>query len=89
MVPEDRSLFYYSAQSSPPFTHSYTNPIKRMKRNKVARVIDKRGLLRMRLKGSGNMRAISRSNKRNNMATRKKRNENGIRAEFSGSKPHS
>ena len=41
------------------------------------------------LEGNGNSKAISRSNKRNNMATRKNRKEKGIRAEFKGSKPHS
>ena len=41
------------------------------------------------LEGNGNSKAISRSNKRNNMATRKNRKEKGIRAEFRGSKPHS
>lgn len=37
----------------------------------------------------GNRRAISRSNIRNRMAMRKKRKENGSRAEFMGSNPHS
>lgn len=39
--------------------------------------------------GSGNRRAISRSNRRNKMAIRKKRSENGSRAEPRGSNPHS
>lgn len=39
--------------------------------------------------GSGRSRAISRSNKRNRMATKKKRIENGSRADPSGSNPHS
>lgn len=39
--------------------------------------------------GSGSSRAISRSNKRNRMATRKNRKENGSRAEPRGSNPHS
>jgi len=39
--------------------------------------------------GNGKSRAISRSNSRNRMATKKNRNENGIRADFSGSNPHS
>lgn len=33
--------------------------------------------------------AISRSNMRNRIATRKNRNENGRRGDFIGSKPHS
>ena len=41
------------------------------------------------LMGKGNRRAISRSNRRNSMATRKNRKENGIRAGLRGSKPHS
>lgn len=39
--------------------------------------------------GRGSRRAISRSNRRNRIATRKKRIENGSRADPSGSKPHS
>lgn len=39
--------------------------------------------------GRGRRRAISRSNRRKRMATRKNRIENGSRAEPSGSKPHS
>ena len=39
--------------------------------------------------GRGRRRAISRSNRRNRIATRKNRREKGRRAEPSGSKPHS
>ena len=39
--------------------------------------------------GEGRRRAISRSNKRNRIAIRKNRMENGNRAEPSGSNPHS
>lgn len=39
--------------------------------------------------GSGRRRAISRSKRRNKIATRKKRREKGRRAEPRGSKPHS
>lgn len=39
--------------------------------------------------GSGRSRAISRSNSRNRIATRKNRIENGSRADPSGSNPHS
>ena len=39
--------------------------------------------------GSGSRRAISKSNKRNIIATRKNRIENGSRADPRGSKPHS
>ena len=39
--------------------------------------------------GRGKSRAISRSNKRNRIATRKNRKENGRRADFRGSNPHS
>lgn len=37
----------------------------------------------------GKRRAISKSNMRNSMATKKNRNENGRRAELIGSNPHS
>lgn len=39
--------------------------------------------------GSGSSKAISKSNNRNVMATRKNFIENGKRAELVGSKPHS
>lgn len=39
--------------------------------------------------GVGSRRAISRSKRRNKIATRKKRMENGRRADPSGSNPHS
>lgn len=39
--------------------------------------------------GSGSRRAISRSNSKNRIATRKNRIENGSRADPRGSKPHS
>lgn len=39
--------------------------------------------------GSGSKRAISRSNNKNVIATRKNFIENGSRAELVGSKPHS
>lgn len=39
--------------------------------------------------GSGSRSAISKSNSRNRMATRKNRIENGSRADPKGSKPHS
>lgn len=39
--------------------------------------------------GKGNRSAISKSNRRNNIATKKNRKEKGSRADFSGSKPHS
>lgn len=39
--------------------------------------------------GSGSSRAISRSNRRNRIATRKNRIENGSRADPRGSNPHS
>lgn len=42
-----------------------------------------------RAAGRGRSRAISRSNRRKRMATRKNRNEKGSRAAALGSKPHS
>lgn len=39
--------------------------------------------------GSGRSRAISKSNRRKRMATRKNRRENGRRADPRGSNPHS
>ena len=42
-----------------------------------------------RAAGSGSRRAISRSKRRNRIATKKNRKEKGSRAEASGSNPHS
>lgn len=47
------------------------------------------GACSWRAHGNGSSRAISRSNSKNKMATRKNRIENGSRADPSGSNPHS
>lgn len=47
------------------------------------------GLNRNSDAGKGKSRAISRSKRRKRIATRKNRKENGIRADFNGSNPHS
>lgn len=39
--------------------------------------------------GRGNKRAISKSNSKKSIATKKNRNENGTRADLRGSNPHS
>ena len=48
-----------------------------------------KGLASWSPQGRGRSSAISRSNRRKRMATRKKRREKGRRAEPNGSKPHS
>lgn len=48
-----------------------------------------KGLVSWSPQGSGRRSAISRSNKRNRIATRKNRREKGRRAEPRGSNPHS
>ena len=79
----------YSAHSKPPLTHSKTKPRVRMA-IKVADTTRKvLGLEMVRAAGKGNSKAISKSKSRNNIATRKNRNENGRRADFIGSNPHS
>lgn len=55
----------------------------------VTSVVDNVGFSRLEAQGSGNNRAISRSNRRNKIATRKNRSENGSRALPRGSNPHS
>lgn len=55
----------------------------------VAQVNVRRGVASWSPHGRGRSRAISRSNSRNRMATRKKRNEKGRRAVPRGSNPHS
>lgn len=55
----------------------------------VAQVSVRRGEGSWSPQGRGRRRAISRSNSKNRMAIRKKRRENGRRADPTGSKPHS
>ena len=91
-VVEDKIRYiisFYSAQSRPPCLHSKASPIAKISRNAKAHAVEVVGVFRNMLFGSGNSRAISRSNSRNRMATKKNRKENGIRADLSGSNPHS
>lgn len=69
--------------------HSKTSPSASIiiKIRDIGKRID--GLVVAFAAGSGNSRAISKSNNKNKIATRKNRNENGSRAEFNGSNPHS
>ena len=80
---------FYSAQSSPPFIHSKTSPTNKIITKSRVRRVGVRGLNENNDAGRGKSRAISRSKRRNSMATRKNRKEKGIRADFKGSKPHS
>ena len=82
-------LYIYSAHSSPPFNHSNIRPtVKTNINKKIIKVrfpIDDAVIAA----GRGNRRAISKSKRRNRIATRKNRKENGRRADFKGSNPHS
>lgn len=90
---ESKSIIFfrlntYSAHSRPPCIHSYINPTVR--RAKI--VVDHKNIfvgVIWAAHGVGKSRAISRSNRRKRMATRKNRIEKGRRAEPSGSNPHS
>ena len=82
-------IWIYSAHSNPPFIHSNTKPKVRININIVAAIIRFLGLVIKTAPGRGNRSAISRSNNKNNIATRKNRKEKGRRAEFKGSNPHS
>jgi len=55
----------------------------------VSIFILKRGAIVVIENGRTRSKAISRSNIKNKIATRKNRKENGRRGEFMGSKPHS
>lgn len=79
----------YSAHSRPPFTHSKISPSAKIIMNISEIGIKVEGAVISLAAGKGKSSAISRSNSRNKMATRKNRNENGNRADFSGSNPHS
>lgn len=79
----------YSAHSRPPFIHSKTNPSVKITIKVIEIGIKVEGGVISLAAGKGKSSAISRSNSKNKMATRKNRNEKGNRADFSGSKPHS
>lgn len=55
----------------------------------AVKVKDKRGVGSWSAHGRGRRSAISRSNNRNKIATKKNRIENGSRADPKGSNPHS
>lgn len=75
--------------SRPSFSHSYHRPTINIIRNMVKGATLAAPFDAVAKKGVAIRRAISRSNIRNKMATMKKRNEKGRRADFIGSKPHS
>jgi len=72
-----------------PSRHSCNNPKIRITKNKVALIRSEKGAPLENIIGSGVSKAISISNTKKITASRKNRRENGIRAEFLGSKPHS
>lgn len=82
-------LTIYSAHSRPPWSHSYTNP----RVSKIIISIAQKNVCigsgSWSAQGRGRRSAISRSNNKNRMATKKNRIEKGSRAEPIGSKPHS
>lgn len=82
-------LTAYSAQSNPPWIHSYTSPsVRRISTAEAQRKVS-RGEVSWSPQGSGRRSAISKSKRRNRIATRKNRREKGRRAVPSGSNPHS
>lgn len=82
------NIYFYSAHSKPPCCHSYANPAA-----SIIRKTEDRGrstdMFLLEAGIIGNSSAISKSNIKNSMATRKNRKEKGRRADFIGSKPHS
>ena len=79
----------YVVQSKDPSFHSWSNPKIRISRKEILpiRVVDK--LEKENNIGIGIRRTISMSNTMKIIARRKNRNENGIRAVWFGSNPHS
>lgn len=71
-----------------PSRHSWRSPASRMERNDMSAImgVKEESLVTSRI---GRRSATSTSKMRNTTARRKKRRENGSRAEFFGSKPHS
>lgn len=85
----DPSYLDYFDQSRDPSFHSWINPTNRINRNSEIDRIAVGVLSILGKSGSGNSKTISTSNTMKMMARRKNRIENGIRAVFFGSNPHS
>lgn len=82
-------LIYYLDQSSDPSFHSWINPTNKINRNKRTDRIAVGVFSIVGRNGVGSSRTISTSNTMKIIARRKNRIENGIRAVFFGSNPHS
>lgn len=83
------SCLSYEDHSSEPSVHSYRSPNRRIIRNAATPVKNVGVLIRVVINGIGVSSTISMSNTTKIMASRKNRRENGIRAMFFGSNPHS
>jgi ABC-type dipeptide/oligopeptide/nickel transport system ATPase component len=82
-------LIFYFDQSSDPSFHSWISPTRRIKRNISIAVMALGVFSILGRSGMGKSRTISTSNTMKIIARRKNRIENGIRAVFFGSNPHS
>lgn len=82
-------LIFYFDQSKDPSFHSWISPISRIKRNISIAVIAAGVFIIVGRSGIGSSNTISTSNTMKIIANRKNRIENGIRAVFFGSNPHS
>jgi hypothetical protein len=82
-------LIYYLDQSSEPSFHSWIKPTNKINRNRRTDRIAVGVFSIVGRNGVGSRRTISTSNTMKIIARRKNRIENGIRAVFFGSNPHS
>lgn len=82
-------LIFYFDQSNEPSFHSWISPTRRISRNSRIDIIAVGVFSIVGRKGIGRSRTISTSNTMKIIARRKNRIENGIRAVFLGSNPHS
>lgn len=82
-------LIFYLDQSRDPSFHSWINPTRRINRNISIAVIALGVFSIVGRRGIGSSKTISTSNTIKIIASRKNRMENGIRAVFFGSNPHS
>lgn len=82
-------LIFYFDQSSEPSFHSWISPIRRIRRNRSIAAMAAGVFSIVGRMGIGSSSTISTSNTMKIIASRKNRIENGIRAVFFGSNPHS
>lgn len=82
-------LYFYKFQFKAPWDHSWNNPIRRIKKNKILEIIQFIKFDLFKIGIMGKISVISTSKIKKIIVIKKNRIEKGIREEFIGSNPHS